>query len=64
MLYEFFVPLGERRVGLDNDSVFPAALDGVLLDIHGVKLELVYNWLVIRDTYDIFDVDSEEIRNS
>ena len=64
ILYEFFVPLGKRRVGLDNDSVFPASLDGVLLDIHGMKLKLVNNWLVLRDAYDVFDVYSEEVRNS
>ena len=64
MLYEFFVPLGERRVGLYNDPVFLAALDGVLLDIHGMKLKLVNNWLVLRDANDIFDVDSEEVRYS
>ena len=64
MLYEFFVPLCKRRVGLDNYPIFPAALNGVLLDIHGVQLELVNNWLVLRDAYDVFDVDSEEVRNS
>ena len=64
ILYEFFVPLGKRRVGLDNYSVFPAALDSVLLDIHGMQLELVNNWLVLSDAHDVLDVDSEEVRYS
>ncbi len=64
MLYEFLVPLGERRIGLYNDSMFPAALNGILLDIHGVQLELVNNWLIFRNTHDVFDVDREEVRDS
>ena len=64
IFYEFFVPLGERRVCLDDDPVFPAALDGVFLDIHGMQLELVNYWFVLRDAHDVFDVDSEEVRNS
>ena len=64
MLHEFLVPLSERRVGLYYDPVFPAALNGVFLDIHGVQLELVNNWLIFRNAHDIFDVDSEEVRDS
>ena len=64
MLYEFLVPLSERRVGLDNDPVFPAGLYGVLLNIQGVQLELVHNWLILRNAYDVFNMDSEEVRDS
>ena len=64
MLYKFLVPLSKRRVGLDNDPIFPTALNGVPLNIHGVQLELVNSWLVLRDVHDVFNVNTEKVRYS
>lgn len=49
MGHEFGGPLGERGVGLNDDKVLGAAIDGVMLDVKRVQFELVDGW---RDSSD------------
>jgi hypothetical protein len=43
VLNQVLVELSERRVGLNEDTIFRASLNRVLLNIQRVKLELIYN---------------------
>ncbi len=61
VLYECLIELGERRISLHDDPMFPAALNGVMLYVHGVDLKLIHYWLDLGHLKQVLNVVGDEV---
>lgn len=60
----FLLCLGKGGVSLYQDLVLLAGVNGLLIHVHRVSLDLVHNWLDVGDRENVLDMVRVKVRDT